>query len=61
MIEFVSDSGVPIWGGHYGQKSIILDIGNFTRAHKYRKHMITFSSGAEVTESTIGACYGQKI
>ena len=42
MIEFPSGAEVAesYRRGHYGQKIIILDIGNFTRAHIHRKYMI---------------------
>ena len=56
MIEFTSEAEVAecLYLHIMDTKIIILDTGNFTWAHRYRKHRIEFFSGAEVVEVLYG-------
>ena len=53
MIEFASEAEVAEF--LYGEdimdkKIIILGTGNFTWAHRYRKHFVEFASGAALAK-----------
>ena len=62
MIEFAFGAAVAkfLYGEDIMDKDIIiLDTGNFTRAEWNRKHMVEFTSGAEVVQygRTLGTIF----